>query len=346
MIEVHNLSKFYGRIRGVENLSFSIADGEIVGFLGPNGAGKTTTFRILTCYHPASSGSARVAGHDVFSESLAVRRQVGYLPESVPLYPEMRVREYLRFRAKLRGLDRAARERSIANVAERCWIRDVINRPIGQLSKGYRQRVGLADALLHNPRVLILDEPTVGLDPVQIRETGTLIRELAQAHTVMLSSHILPQVEATCRRMIIIHRGRIIASGTLEELRARARVEDRVIAEIQAPVGELRSALERLDGVRVAHTEPVAGDGVWTRVSLAARGGAGSPGGRTSESVFRLTAERSWPMRELRREVAPLEEVFVRLIEGAGGAEGGGGSPRSGAAGAKSASRPQEKVLA
>ena len=193
MIEVRNLSKYYGSHRAVEKISFTVKEGEIIGFLGPNGAGKTTTIRVLTCFQPATSGTAKVAGHDVFGESMAVRSAVGYLPENVPLYPEMRVREYLRFRSKLRGLERQQRETAIASVAERCWLQTVIDRPIGQLSKGFRQRVGLADTLLHNPPVLILDEPTIGLDPTQIRETRSLIRELAQDHTVLLSSHILPR---------------------------------------------------------------------------------------------------------------------------------------------------------
>lgn len=249
MIEVRNLTKSYGAHRGVSDISFSVSEGEIVGFLGPNGAGKTTTFRVLTCYHPPSAGSVTVAGHDVLTASEKVRRQIGYLPESVPLYPEMRVREYLNFRGKLRGLDRSARATALKTVAERCWIGDVIERPIGHLSKGYRQRVGLADALLHNPRVLILDEPTVGLDPVQIRETGTLIRELARSHTVMLSSHILPQVEATCQRMIIVHRGRLVAQGTLDELRRKhgggksgAALEDVFVNVILAAGGAERGS--------------------------------------------------------------------------------------------------------
>ena len=236
MIDVRNLSKYYGNLCAVNSISFSIKEGEIVGFLGPNGAGKTTTMRILTCFQPATSGSASVAGHDVFTDSMAVRAKVGYMPESVPLYYEMRVREYLRFRGKIRGLDRGARERGIQQVAERCWITDVINRPIGHLSKGYRQRVGLADALLHNPPVLILDEPTIGLDPTQIRATRSLIRELAQDHTVLLSSHILPEVEASCQRIVIINKGRIVASGTPAELRQRITGESELIAEFKGPI--------------------------------------------------------------------------------------------------------------
>lgn len=306
MIEVRNLSKWYGNVCAVNGISFSIREGEIVGFLGPNGAGKTTTLRILTCFQPASSGSATVAGYDVFTQSLAVRRHVGYMPESVPLYPEMRVAEYLRFRGKLRGLDRSARERAIRRVAERCWVGDVLHRPIGQLSKGYRQRVGLADALLHNPPVLILDEPTIGLDPAQIRETRALIRELASDHTVLLSSHILPEVEATCQRIIIINVGRIVASGTPAELRERITGASKLIAEFKAPAADVTAAIRKLDGV--AGVESSTRDG-WTSVTVAARSDL-------RETLFRLAAERGWPLRELRRDIATLEDFFVKIVAG------------------------------
>jgi ABC-2 type transport system ATP-binding protein len=308
MIEAQNLTKYYGPHRGIEGVSFSVQEGEVIGFLGPNGAGKTTTFRVLTCYHPPTSGRASVAGFDVFTQSAQVRRQVGYLPESVPLYPEMRVREYLRFRGKLRGLDRAQRESRIAHVAERCWVGDVLDRPIGQLSKGYRQRVGLADALLHDPRVLILDEPTIGLDPVQIRETGALIRELAAAHTVMLSSHILPQVESTCGRLIIIHKGRIVASGTLDELRQRAGGQTQLIAELRGPQQDVLSGVKSMNGVAGVKCETVEG---WTRVTLASRSDL-------TEPLYRLASSRGWPLRQLRCEAASLEDIFVNLVMEAG----------------------------
>jgi len=306
VIEVRNLSKHYGARRAVNNISFTVHEGEIVGFLGPNGAGKTTTLRILTCFMPATSGSATIGGHDVLTESMKVRAIVGYLPESVPLYPEMRVREYLNFRGKLRGLDRAARAAAIARVSERCWLRDVIDRPIGQLSKGYRQRVGLADTLLHNPKVLVLDEPTIGLDPTQIRETRSLIRELAEQHTVILSSHILPEVEATCQRLIIIHEGRLVASGTPDELRQRITTEANLIAELRGPEAEVAGALRRLPGVTDVRSSSQDG---WTRVSVATQRDL-------REDVFRLAAEKHWPLRELRREVATLEDFFVKIVTG------------------------------
>lgn len=307
MIEARNLVKYYGRLCAVGGVSFTVQEGEIVGFLGPNGAGKSTTIRILTCYQPATSGAASVAGFDVFTQSLEVRRVVGYLPENVPLYPEMRVREYLNFRGKLRGLDRAGRAAAIARVAERCWLGEVIDRPIGQLSKGYRQRVGLADALLHNPRVLILDEPTVGLDPAQIRETRSLIRELAREHTIMLSSHILPEVEATCQRTIIIHRGKIVASGSPAELRERISGESRLIAEVKGPGPEIVAGVQKLDGVRDVQSETRDG---WTRLTLSA-------GSDLREAIYRLSAQKGWAIRELRREIASLEDYFVKIVAGA-----------------------------
>ena len=268
MIEVKNLTKFYGDRCVVDHVSFRVNEGEIVGFLGPNGAGKSTTIRVIACFLPATSGSVSVSGHDVFKESLAVRRLIGYLPENVPLYPEMRTREYLNFRGKLHGLDRAERQAAIARVTERCWLGDVIDRPIGQLSKGYRQRVGLADSLLHNPEVLILDEPTVGLDPAQIRETRSLIRELAAQHTIILCSHILPEVEATCQRTIIINRGKIVASGSPAELRARIGGDSRLIAEIKGPSEEVVAGIRGLDGVSDLHSEQNNG---WTRLTVSTK---------------------------------------------------------------------------
>jgi len=307
VIEVRNLSKHYGAHKAVNDISFNVAEGEIVGFLGPNGAGKTTTLRILTGYMPATAGAARIAGYDVLTQSMQVRSVVGYLPESVPLYPEMRVREYLNFRGKLHGLNAAAREASIGRVTERCWLREVIDRPIGQLSKGYRQRVGLADALLHNPKVLVLDEPTVGLDPTQIRETRSLIRELAQQHTVILSSHILPEVEATCQRLVIISRGQIVASGTPDELRERVTGDANVIAELKGPAQDVSDAIGKLNGV--TNVTAAAHDG-WTRVTVATQSDV-------REGIFRLASEKHWPLRELRREIATLEDFFVRIVSSA-----------------------------
>ncbi|MCK4341710.1 MAG: ATP-binding cassette domain-containing protein [Phycisphaerae bacterium] len=306
MIEVRNLSKHFGSHRAVDNISFTVNEGEIVGFLGPNGAGKTTTLRILTCYMPATAGSATIAGYDVLTESMKVRAVVGYLPESVPLYPEMRTREYLRFRGKLHGLNKLAREAAIARVIERCWLHEVIDRPIGQLSRGFRQRVGLADALLHNPRVLVLDEPTVGLDPAQIRATRSLIRELAQEHTVILSSHILPEVEATCQRLIIINEGRLVASGTPDELRERITGQASLIAELKAPRRDVVDALQKLTGVTDVSGQMQDG---WTRVNIATDQDV-------REDIAQLAANKNWPLRELRRDIATLEDFFVKIVAG------------------------------
>src|SRR5712692_8551546 len=218
MIEVDNLTKFFGPVLAVDHISFRVSQGEIVGFLGPNGAGKTTTMRILTSYLPATSGVVRVAGYDVMTQSMDVRRSIGYLPESVPLYPEMRVDEYLLYRAKLKGVDRKERQHRLDYCLEHCRIREVRRRLIGTLSKGYRQRVGLADAMIHDPPILILDEPTVGLDPLQIRETLALIKELGEKHTILLSTHILSEVETICQRVIIINAGRIGLAAKMSEL--------------------------------------------------------------------------------------------------------------------------------
>src|SRR5438876_5381713 len=225
MIQVDDLTKYFGPVLAVSHISFRVAQGEIVGFLGPNGAGKTTTIRILTSYLPATSGIARVANHDVMKESMDVRRAMGYLPESVPLYPEMRVEEYLLFRAKLKGVDRKARPSRLDYCLDRCRIREVRRRLIGTLSKGYRQRVGLADAMIQDPPILILDEPTAGLDPLQIRETLSLIKELGDQHTILLSTHILSEVEAVCERVIIINAGRIGFSQQMAEIESHAIIQ-------------------------------------------------------------------------------------------------------------------------
>jgi ABC-2 type transport system ATP-binding protein len=305
MIQVTNLTKRYGHVLAVDDITFHVERGGVVGFLGPNGAGKTTTLRILTCYQPATQGSATIRGFDVFSQSMAVRRLVGYLPESAPLYPDMRAREYLDFRGKLRGMSPSDRSTAIGRVTERCWLRDFIDRPIAHLSKGMKQRVGLADAIMHNPEVLILDEPTIGLDPTQIRETRNLIKELGQDHTVLLSSHILPEVEQTCDRTIIIAGGRIVASGSPQELRDQLSAKARVIAEVQGPIEEVRGAAQALEGVR--KVEAASSDG-WVRLAVEPESERD-----VREALFRLTISKSWTLRELRREGATLEDFFVQV---------------------------------
>lgn len=305
MIRVTNLTKRYGRVLAVDGISFEVERGGVVGFLGPNGAGKTTTLRILTCYHPATSGSASIGGCDVFKESLAARRKIGYLPESTPLYPEMRVREYLIFRGKLRGLSHPERQDAVRRVVEHCWLGDFIDRPIGQLSKGMKQRVGLADAIMHEPDVLILDEPTLGLDPAQIRETRNLIKGLGEKHTILLSSHILHEVEQTCYRTIIIASGRIVASGSPQELRDQLSAKARIVAELRAPPEEVERSAKALDGAQ--SVEVSSSDG-WVRLSIEPK-----PERDIREDVFRLSASKGWSLRELRREGASLEDFFVQV---------------------------------
>src|SRR3954470_17685626 len=239
MIEVVNLTKRYGRHTAVDGVSFRVNKGEILGFLGPNGAGKTTTMRILTCYLPPTEGTAKVAGFDVFEEPLEVKRRVGYLPETPPLYPDMEVSEFLDFCAKVRGVPRDRRAARIADSIEKCRVGEVRNTLIGKLSKGFRQRVGLAQAVLHNPDVLILDEPTAGLDPKQILETRRLIKELGGDHTIILSTHILPEVSQTCQRVVIINKGRVVAVDTPDNLTAKLRGSESIAVGVESRNGAI-----------------------------------------------------------------------------------------------------------
>src|SRR5437867_2117138 len=262
MISVKNLSKRYARNTAVDHISFHVDKGEIVGLLGPNGAGKTTTMRMLTCYVPPTAGRAKVAGFDILDQSVEVRRNVGYLPESVPLYGEMRVDEYLRFRARLKGVVRSAVGQRLDYVMDRCGLREVRTKIIDHLSKGYRQRVGLAEALLHNPPILILDEPTVGLDSNQIRQVREMIRDLGREHTIILSSHILPEVEQVCERVIIINRGEIVAQDRTEVLRQAAGGGDRLEVELKGDRASILEGLGSLAGVlSVSETRGGSADG-------------------------------------------------------------------------------------
>src|SRR5436309_2753845 len=271
MIEVGNLTKRYAGRTAVSNISFTVGRGEIVGLLGPNGAGKSTTMRILSCYLPATSGTVRVAGLDVFRESEEVRRRIGYMPENNPLHHEMRVREYLRFRARLKGLGgRRSRER-VDVVMEQCGLTEVGRRIIGQLSKGYRQRVGLADALVHEPELIILDEPTIGLDPHQIRTVRQLIKGLANAHTVLISTHILPEAEMTCHRVVIMYEGKILAADTPENLQRLMSSNNQVIAEIEAPAGELQECWSQMPEIEQFDVSP--SNGTYFRCALTPRDG-------------------------------------------------------------------------
>src|ERR1043166_2652940 len=270
MIEVENLTKRYTGHTAVADVSFTVARGEIVGLLGPNGAGKSTIMRIMSCYLPASAGTVRVAGHDVFAEPDEVRRRIGYMPENNPLHRDMRVREYLRFRARLKGLTRKRTRDRLDTVLQQCGLAEVHRRIIGQLSKGYQQRVGLADALLHEPELIILDEPTIGLDPNQIRTVRQLIKDLGQKHTVLISSHILPEIEMTCSRVLILHEGKILAADTTENLQRLMSDHAQVIAEIAAPLTDLKACWEQV--AEIEHFDLAPAEGEYVRCSLVPRG--------------------------------------------------------------------------
>jgi ABC-2 type transport system ATP-binding protein len=305
MIEAQNLTRRYGDFTAVRDISFSLADGEIVGMLGPNGAGKTTTIRMITGFLPPTSGRVTVAGQDLVDAPRAARRQLGYLPENVALYNEMRVEEYLGYRARLEGLGRAEAREGIGQALERCLLSDVRRQIIGTLSKGYRQRVGLATAILHKPRVLVLDEPTVGLDPKQIIAIRELIRELGRERTLLLSTHILPEVELLCNRVMIIDRGRIVAEGTPESLR-ETQVGNPAVRILLKDAPEAGEALAALPGVTSVRSGGAAGsDTAWTIEH--------EKGTDLRETVFRAAVERGWVLLEMTRERATLEDIFVRL---------------------------------
>ncbi len=306
MIEVNDLTKRYARHEAVRGINFSVAQGEIVGFLGPNGAGKTTTLRMLTGYLPPTSGTATIAGFDIFRQSIDARRKIGYMPENVPLYEDMRVKEYLKFRAQLKGLGSSDTRRRVGEVIDICGLESVRRKMIKTLSKGYRQRVGLADALVHDPELLILDEPTNGLDPNQIRQIRELIRHLGQTHTVLISTHILSEVEMICNRVIIIDGGEIKAADTPANLVGQMRAAGRIQVEIQADTEVVAGALNRLENVKKVTPEPQ--DGGWTRYTVWVDSGTDS-----RERIARLCAQYGWPLRSLFRHVATLEDVFVEL---------------------------------
>jgi len=306
MIEVENLTKRYAGKTAVEDVSFTVGRGEIVALLGPNGAGKSTTMRILSCFMPATSGLARVAGLDVATHADEVRRRIGYMPENNPLHQDMRVREYLRFRARLKGLGHSRARQRAESVMAQCGLAEAGRRIIGQLSKGFRQRVGLADALVHEPDLIILDEPTIGLDPSQIRAVRQLIKDLGRRHTVLLSSHILPEVELTCNRVLIMREGRILAADTPENLQKGMSGHGQVIAEIAAPLEDLRQCWEQMAEVADYDIEPAEGE--YHRCSLTA-----ANGGDLRTRIFELAAQRGWKLRELSRQRFSLEDIYIRL---------------------------------
>ncbi len=307
MITTHRLTKKFGRFLAVDSVDLEIPRGQVVGFLGPNGAGKTTTIRMICGYLRPSAGSVRVDGNDMASSPRRGQKLIGYLPESAPLYSEMRVHEYLAFRARLFGVPRRARREAVGRAVERCSLAEVVRRPISQLSKGFRQRVGLAAALVHTPPVLILDEPTSGLDPTQIREVRGLIRGLAGGHTIVLCSHNLAEVELTCDRIIMFSGGRIQAAGSIDQLRAAAAGESRYIVECDTDVAE--SALAALPGV--GRVESTGRDGTWQRFTVTADNGAQD----LREVIARAIARTGGSVRELHREAVTLERLFVRIVD-------------------------------
>ena len=308
VIEVEDLTKYYGEIRGIEGVSFSIERGEITGFLGPNGSGKTTTMRILTCFFPPTRGKAKVAGYDVIENPIEVRRKIGYMPETVPLYPDMKVTTYLNFVADAKGMGKGQKKRKISEIMEQCGIVEVSHRLVGNLSKGYRQRVGLAQALINNPEVLILDEPTIGLDPKQVIEIRNFIKNLAGERTIILSTHILPEVSMTCERVIIIHEGRIIAVDTPENLTEKLEKSSKIVIQIEGVQQEIRDKLKTIPGI----------------INLVEKGEA-SPGVFSYEveskkehdlsgEISYLVYSNNWKLVEMRAVKMSLEDIFIELI--------------------------------
>ena len=306
MIEAQGLTRRYGEFTAVRGITFSVPDGEILGILGPNGAGKTTTIRMITGFLPPSSGRVTVNGLDLFTEPSKARREIGYLPETVALYGEMRVYEYLAYRAKLEGMSRAEARAAIPQTVDSCLLKDVEHQIVGTLSKGYRQRVGLAAAILHGPRVLVLDEPTVGLDPKQIIAIRELIRDLGKKRTLLISTHILPEVEQLCNRVVIIDRGRLVAEGTPQELREQSQGNARLRVTLKEAPGDVADVLRGVHGVEAVETRGQAE--METRFGLEY-----GPGEDLREAVFRAAVERGWTLLELAEEKASLEDVFVRL---------------------------------
>jgi ABC-2 type transport system ATP-binding protein len=306
VIEVQHLTKRYGRLTAVEDVSFRVERGEILGFLGPNGAGKTTTMRILTGYMPATDGKATVAGFDVFDQPIEAKRRTGYLPESPPLYPDMTVSEYLTFVAKVKGVASNERKSRIGSVMERTRIADMAKRHCGKLSKGYRQRVGIAQALIHNPDVLILDEPTAGLDPKQIIETRQLIKELAGDHTIVLSTHILPEVSQTCQRVVIINKGKVVAVDTPDNLTSRLRGAETMYVEIDAGGASVAPVLAQVGGVTKVSRADANGAAVGYEVES-------EHGHDVRRELARTVVSNGWGLLELRPMRVSLEDVFLSL---------------------------------
>ncbi len=307
MIEVQGLTKIYGNKAAVDNLTFSVEQGEVVGFLGPNGAGKTTTMRVLSCFMPPTSGSAKVAGYDIHADSIEVRRRIGYLPEHVPLYTELTVTQYLNFVAEAKAVPRVQRRQKVGELIERCLLHDVRGRIINTLSKGYRQRVGLAQALLGDPPVLILDEPTIGLDPKQIIEIRNLIRQMQGERTVLLSTHILPEVSVVCQRVIIINEGRIVAVDTPENLTRRLQRSTQVLLQVEGPPDQVTGRLREMAGI--LRVEMKDGGGVHGRYVVETEKDCD-----LRRELAHVVCSSGWGLLELRPVDMSLEDVFIRLV--------------------------------
>jgi ABC-2 type transport system ATP-binding protein len=306
LIEVEHLTKYYGDFIAIEDVSFDVQKGEIVGFLGPNGAGKTTTMRIMTGFLPPSAGTVRIAGHDILRNSLEARRNIGYLPETVPLYTEMTVGDYLRFMGKLRQMDAAKIKERVDYVIERLRLEEYASVYIGRLSKGYRQRVGIGQAILHNPEVLVLDEPTIGIDPVQVVETRDLIKSFGKEHTILISSHILPEVSVLCERVVVIHEGRVIAVDKPQNLSVRLRGTEQVKVEVRGPQRDVAARLRQVPGVReLTRQETGQNTAVYTLEC--------EPGSNLRETLAAEVVKQNWGLLGLQASAMSLEDIFLRL---------------------------------
>lgn len=310
MIDVKHLTKQYGITVAVKDVSFTVQKGEVLGFLGPNGAGKTTTMKIITCYMPPTAGTVVVGGDDVLEQSFEVRRKIGYLPENTPLYSDMTVESYLYFIAQIRDIPNHLRKSRVDEMTDTCSLKGVLKKDIGTLSKGFKQRVGLAQAMIHDPQILILDEPTSGLDPNQIIEIRKLIKELGKQKTIILSTHILPEVSATCDRVIIINDGTLVASGTPDELQAKSAGERIIYTTLSADAKSVRAKIEKFDWVKDITTQPQPGGK--TRLRIVASQDAAD----ANERIFGLAVENNWTLSELYQESLSLEDVFLKLTTG------------------------------
>jgi ABC-2 type transport system ATP-binding protein len=307
MIEVQKLSKYYGDFQAINEVDFSIEKGEVLGLLGPNGAGKTTIMKILTCFMPATSGTATVDGDDVFESSLEVRKKIGYLPEHTPLYTDMMVKEYLMFIAELREIPSKKRRNVISEKIDMCNLKDVLTKDIGELSKGYRQRVCLAQALMHDPKILILDEPTSGLDPKQILGIRELIKNLGKEKTIILSTHILPEVSATCSRVLIINNGKIVATGTPEELQKNSSGFETIYTKIKAPKDDVKKIFTELDFIKDFKCDKTDAENINFYTLKTPKGSS------VTEDIFNIVVKNKWSLTELKQESVSLEDVFLEL---------------------------------